>query len=221
MSGVNSLVRQIADVQMLFVQYARIMMTTKSLLENIQKHGGSVSRVRKPFENLYAIAREIRDAMLSLQGFDKRLIEVTKETIKDSDYAATFAHHIDEDMTDAGFAALITNGIGEKTSVQRLAIYVEIIRKINSEIANRKRRIMALEKRIKADAKSHEATNARLLVKKSEGILDTLFKRREYVIERFNALRNAVNSNMTNFWETIACLIEEYPDTRIKKGTRK
>ena len=61
MSGANSLVKQIADVQLLFVQYAQMMMQSKATLEAIQKHGGDISPVRKPFVKLYEIAKDIRD----------------------------------------------------------------------------------------------------------------------------------------------------------------
>lgn len=209
MAGANSLVKQIADVKLLFVQYAQMMMQTKATLEAIHKKGGSISRVRKPFEKLYEIAKNIRDGIKSIQGLDKRLVDVAKETIRDSDYAAVFSHHIDEDMTDAGFAALVTDGIGEKTSVQRLAVYVEIIRKINVEIANRKRRIVALQKRIKADGGTQESHNARILISKSEGIIATLLKRRDYVTERFAALRRSVDATIDQFGEEINKLYAE------------
>ena len=217
MAGVNSLVKQIADVQMLFIHYAQMMMQTKATLEAIQKRGGDISPVRKPFVKLYEIAKDIRDGVKSIQGLNKRLADVAKETIRDSDYAVTFAHHIDEDMTDAGFAALVTDGIGEKTSVQRLAVYVEIIRKINAEIANRKRRIAALEKRIKADS-GQESINAKILIGKSEGIVATLQKRRDYVSERFTALRKSVIATITQFGEEINKLYNEHPDIHIQKG---
>lgn len=220
MSGANSLVKQIADVQLLFVQYAQMMMQAKATLEEIQKRGGNISPVRKPFVKLYEIAKDIRDGIKSIQGLDKRLVDVAKETIRDSDYAVTFAHHIDEDMTDAGFAALVTDGIGEKTSVQRLAVYVEIIRKINAEIANRKRRIAALEKRIKADS-GQESMNAKILISKSEGIVATLQKRRDYVSERFTALWKSVSATMTQFGEEINKLYDEQPDIHIQKGRNR
>ena len=129
----------------------------------------------------------------------------------------TFAHHIDEDMTDAGFAALVTDGIGEKTSVQRLAVYVEIIRKINAEIANRKRRIAALEKRIKTDS-GQEAMNAKILIGKSEGIVATLQKRRDYVAERFTALRKSVSATMTQFVEEINKLYDRDATYEKRRG---
>ena len=214
LAGANSIVKQMADLQVLFVQYAQIMMKSKATLETIQKQGGDISSIRKPFAQLYEIAKHIRDGVRSLQGFDKRLVEVTKETFRDSDYSATFEHHIDENMTDAGFAALVTDGIGEKTSVQRLAAYVKIIRKINKEIANRRRRINALEKRVEAEGDTQESLNAKILIKKSEGIVDTLLRRRDYVHERFVALRKSVSKTIATFGDDINKLYCEQPDNR-------
>ena len=216
-SGVNSVIKEMANVQTLFVQYAKGMMSIKNLLDNIAKNGGKVSTTRAEFDRLYAIAREIRDSVNSLQGFDKKMSAVINESIKDYDYAAVFSHHIDQDMTDVGFAALVTDGIGEKTSVHRLAVYVEIIKKINAEIANRKRRISALEKRIKADRGSQESLNAKVLIGKSEGIVATLLKRRDYVMERFSALRKSVDTTINHFGDEIKQLYAEHPDTRDMK----
>ena len=202
-SGVNSVIKELANVQTLFVQYAQGMMSMRTLLEEIAKRGGKVSSVKAGFNRLYDIAKNIRDGVFSLKRFDKHMLAVINESIKDDDYAATFEHHIDGEMTDAGFAALVSDGAGKTTDIQRLETYVEISKKINAEIDNRKRRIVALKKRIKADKNTQESINARTLIGKLESIVATLIKRRSYIRDRYKALKNMLTKKMKEMSATI------------------
>lgn len=195
-SSRNRITREIANVQLLFIQYAKSMMKVKEILESIHKRGGKVTAVKDDFNRLYEIAKQIKSSVNALEGFDKKMMEVIHETIKDSDYNAVFSHHLDFDLSDAGFAEMIADGIGEKTTVQRLAVYLDILRKINKEIEHRKRRITALDLRVKRDPDSQEAANARMIKNKTQSIIKTLEKRRDYIKTRYLALNRSIQDNI-------------------------
>lgn len=203
LAGCNSLAYEIATIQTLFINYAQTMMKVKDLLEFIKKdkiRGISVKgqnvdlglNVKNEFSRLYNVAKEIRDLMVSLKGFDQRIVSVVNEPILEKDYAVSFAHHIDPDLTDGEFAKMVANGAGEKTDIQRMAVYEAIIKKINAEITSRKRRINALKKRIAADPNSSEATNAKNLKNKTVSIIKTMLKRRALIMRRYATLRDKV-----------------------------
>ena len=211
MAGINSVTHNINDIRRLFVDFANLMLRSKELLEDFKKKSDNVksyslmiSKVKTVFQNLYKQAQVLQKSIKSLEDFDRRMTMVINEPLNDADYQATFDHHIDEDMTDAEFAKLITDGIGDKTFVQRLSAYLDIIRKINDEISNRKRRIKVLEKRIDSDKGSSEAENAKILKKKSIGIIRTLQNRRGYIVERYDALLNSINQHLTTMKEEMA-----------------
>lgn len=222
--GVNSIVYEMANIQSLFMQFASDIVRVKNALEEFKRKKETVyyngrnielvPLVRGEFKRLYEKARDIQGAVNSLKEFDKRMALVVKEPILDSDYPAAFDHHIDMEMSDSEFAKLITNGIGEKTSVQRLAVYVEILRKINTEISNRKRRAQALAKRIKAEASSNEGNNAKVLLNKAESIIATLLRRRDYIIGRYKALKESVFATIAKQDSEIAKIVAEHKDTR-------
>lgn len=212
LARVNSIVKEFADIKSCFINYADGMMKTKKVLENIQKRGGRCvdAGTANEFKRLYGIAKEIRDLLISVKGFDQRLAQVVKEPFLDSDYCVAFTHHIGNDMSDSEFAKLITEGIGEKTSVQRMAVYQDIIKKINDEVSRREQRIKALEKRVADDKGSNESLNAQTLIKKSEGIIATLMKRREYIMGRYSALKSSVLGTIKNMDSNIDKMIEEH-----------
>lgn len=231
LAGTNSLICEMANIKTLFVTYAKYMMSIKALLDDFSKRGvkgmynGRIMEVVPPiksdFTRLYDIAKEIRDTMKLLADFNENMKKVINEPILESDYAATFAHHIDMSMTDSEFAKLITKGVGDKTSVQRLAVYQDVLRKINDEIANRRRRIQALEKRIKADEGSNEAMNARILKDKSASIVVTLMKRRDYIVTRYTALKDSILKNISSMDEDIEQMMEEHADFQAPVDPKK
>ena len=235
LAGINSVIYELASIKTLFVNYAQTMMGIKSLLEGFAKRkltgtykGKAVEivpTVKEEFIKLYDVAREIRDYLKSLADFDSDMKKVIGEPLLGSDYVATFAHHIDMEMTDSEFAKLVTTGIGEKTSVQRLAVYNDILRKINKEIANRRHRINALEKRVQSDSGSNEANNATLLIRKSESIIATLMKRKEYILNRYDGLKSSIFENIKGMDDEIAKLFDEHAEfsatTKKKGGARR
>ena len=213
LAGINSVICEMANIKTLFVTYAKYMMSIKALLDDFSKRGVKgmyngrmvevVPSIKAEFMRLFDMAKEIRDNMKSLADFNENMKMVINEPLLESDYAATFAHHIDMSMTDSEFAKLITKGIGEKTSVQRLAVFQDVLRKINAEIRNRRRPIQALEKRIKSDEGSNEAANAQILKDKATSIVSTLMKRRDYIVSRYTALKDSILRNISSMDEDI------------------
>ena len=213
LSGTNSVLRGMNDIKTLFVQFCKDIMSVKSTLEFLSKGHATatfngkkveiVPHLKGDFKCLYEMSKKIREAVLKLSGFNDNLAAVIKEPISDGDYPALYSHHIDISLSDSEFARAITDGIGEKTSVQRLAVFVDILRKIDKEIESRDQRIRALEKRIAAEGDTNEGMNAKILKNKSEGIIKTLTKRRKYIRDRFHALKSSVESSIGGMVEEI------------------
>lgn len=197
--GVNTIAREIADIFAMFRDVARSLISVKAMISNDQKcfkETSNTSLVLSKFNKIYDSATKIKDLLVGLKGFDARLRDVVKECIAEDDYCVSYAHHIDINMSDAEFAKAVTDGVGSKTSVQRMSIFLDVIDKINKEINTRMHRITALERRIAEDKDSNESNNAKILIKKSYHIIETLKKRREYMSDRFTALKDSVLSNI-------------------------
>ena len=215
-SSVNTVAYEIATTQSMFRRFATDILALKKMLEDYKVankqvifNGKSVDLVpliKDNFNNLLKYAQKIQPLVKSLAGFDKRMKEVIDEPFKTEDYASSYSHSIDINMTDAEFAKSIADGIGEKTSVQRLASYVDIMRKINKEIESRKQRIAQLEKRIKAEKATNEGMNAQILKNKAQGIIDTLQKRRDYILKRFMMLKKSIFANVATLEDEIVDL---------------
>ena len=216
-SSANTIAYQVATTQTMFQNFAKGLFSVKEILENYKIVGKKtfyngrevdlVPTVRGDFIKLFETARAIEKGINSLAGFDKRLAQVVKEPFHDEHYAAAYSHGIDINLSDTEFAKAITDGIGEKTSVQRLAVYIDIMRKINAEIESRRKRIAQLDKRIRAEKTSNEGLNAKVLKTKSLGIIETLAKRRKYILDRYTALKDSIVANigtMTDEIETLA-----------------
>lgn len=215
-SSVNTVAYEIATTQSMFGRFATDVLALKKILteykvvnKKVIYNGKTVELVplvKDYFNNLLGYAQKIQPLVKSLAGFDKRLKEVIDEPFKTEDYASAYSHGIDISLSDAEFAKAISDGIGEKTSVQRLASYVDIMRKINKEIESRKQRIVQLEKRIKAEKSTNEGMNAQVLKSKAQGIIDTLQKRRDYILKRFMMLKKSILSNVASLEEEIVDL---------------
>ena len=220
LAGTNSIIHNVLTLQTLFVSFAEYIMKVKAILERFAQEkarGGFkgknveiVPHVKAEFTRLFEIAKDIQAKMKVLGDFNTNLKEVVKEPIREADYMVSFEHHIDMDLTDSEFAKLITTGIGEKTSTQRLGVFLDIIQKINAEISNRGHRIHALERRIEADPSSNEAQNAMLLKKKSERIIETMLKRRDYIVGRYTMLRNSLKETLGNMDSKVNRMLEEH-----------
>ena len=231
LAACNSIVRQFADLKLLFVNYATVMMNCKALLEAMQKqktkgtyNGNAVEivpTVKKEFSRLFDVAKQIRDIFTSLKDFDKRLTAVVKEPIRDADYTVAFQHHIDENMSDAEFANLITDGAGGKTSIHRMAAFLGAIDKINQEIENRSRRLAALDKRIASEKNSNEGLVAKKLKCKTQSIIDTLIKRREYVADRYSALKDSVVEDIKKMNKELSEYLLQFSNFEPLKNPRR
>ena len=217
-SSVNTIAYEIATTQSMFRRFATDILALKKMLEEykvvnkkVVYNGKSVELVpliKDNFNTLLGYAQKIQPLVKSLAGLDKRLKEVIDEPFKTEDYASAYAHSIDISLSDAEFAKAISEGIGEKTSVQRLAVYVDIMRKINKEIEARKQRIVQLEKRIKAEKSTNEGMNAQVLKTKAQGIINTLQKRRDYIMKRFISLKKSILGDVASLEEEIVGLAE-------------
>lgn len=217
-SSVNTIAYQFATTQTMFRQFATGILSVKAILENFKVIGKKVMyngknvelvpMIRGKFKKLFDIAKNIQDGIIEISGFDKRLSAVVKEPFRQEDYASAYSHGIDITLSDAEFAKAITEGIGDKTSVQRLAVFVDVMRKINKEIESRRQRIAQLDKRISAEKGTNEGLNAKILKSKAEGIIETLMKRRIYMLERYNALRQSIIANVQSLSDEITDLAE-------------
>ena len=214
LDGCNSIVKNIEQAKTFFLHCCEALNNCKTLLETMKKqefrvpHGERmvefVPQVREDFIRVYDVARGIQVQMKELTDFAANLKSVVHEPFGDEDYVAFFAHHIDPDMSDAGFATLVGNGSKSKSLLQRLGYYIDIIKKLNQEISRRRHRISQLEKRIQADKNTQEGENAKVLRNKNCHVIAVLENRKTYIKSRFLTLAKDIHEKVGGLTQIMA-----------------
>lgn len=197
-------------VQTQYSHVFELLRSIKKILESSSKAGKGIPlAVKKSFIQVIKETIDIKKILEEVQGFDKRMYSLINEPIADYDYPLSYDQHIDPSMTDEGFAKELTKAIEDKTDIQRMAILVEVIKKVEEEIENRRTKREKLGLRGEDDCNSPEVRTAQFLKKKTEHYIETLQKRKRIVAEKVDDLRRKIEDQMNDMVKEVQKFIAD------------